>query len=252
MSSTNHTTNYNLPQFLGTDKPAWLGDINPAMSAIDTAMKANATTAAQGVSDASTAKNRADDAYTKAGDAETAAGAAQGTANQAIANSNTNAGKILALEAQFNLNDIERITTLPSTGGWSNSCDITLAQNAAGSVFKLYGLYAPVNNTAGTVTITKTAIPGKSGWYGIATGLYLNDTPDSAYSIAPTGIAFPAGIADYIGGDYFFISSLAVGTDGQVYLNGNELQTETIPANQRRQFQYMPCIYFNKNFGDQE
>lgn len=42
MSSTNHTTNYNLPQFVGTDKPAWLGDINPAMSAIDTQMKANA------------------------------------------------------------------------------------------------------------------------------------------------------------------------------------------------------------------
>lgn len=42
MSSTNHTANYNLPQFVGTDKPAWLGDINPAMSAIDTQMKANA------------------------------------------------------------------------------------------------------------------------------------------------------------------------------------------------------------------
>ena len=42
MSATNHTTNYNLPQFVGTDKPAWLGDVNPAMSAIDTQMKANA------------------------------------------------------------------------------------------------------------------------------------------------------------------------------------------------------------------
>ena len=42
MSSTNHTANYNLPQFVGTDKPAWLGDINPAMSAIDSRMKANA------------------------------------------------------------------------------------------------------------------------------------------------------------------------------------------------------------------
>ena len=42
MSSTNHTTNYNLPQFVGSDKPAWLGDVNPAMSAIDTQMKANA------------------------------------------------------------------------------------------------------------------------------------------------------------------------------------------------------------------
>lgn len=42
MSSTNHTANYNLPQFVGTDKPAWLGDINPAMTAIDGQMKTNA------------------------------------------------------------------------------------------------------------------------------------------------------------------------------------------------------------------
>lgn len=35
MSATNHTANYNLPQFIGSDKPAWLTDVNGAMSAID-------------------------------------------------------------------------------------------------------------------------------------------------------------------------------------------------------------------------
>lgn len=38
MSHTNETTNYQLPQFLGSDKPAWLTDINGAFSAIDTAI----------------------------------------------------------------------------------------------------------------------------------------------------------------------------------------------------------------------
>lgn len=43
MSATNATTNYSLPLFIGTDKPAWLVDFNGAMSAIDAQMKVNAT-----------------------------------------------------------------------------------------------------------------------------------------------------------------------------------------------------------------
>lgn len=39
MSATNATTNYSLPLFIGTDKPAWLVDWNGAMSAIDAAIK---------------------------------------------------------------------------------------------------------------------------------------------------------------------------------------------------------------------
>ena len=42
MASTNHTDNYNLPQWIGTDKPTWLGDVNGAFSTIDTTMKATA------------------------------------------------------------------------------------------------------------------------------------------------------------------------------------------------------------------
>lgn len=39
MSATNATTNYALPIFIGTDKPAWLVDWNSAMTAIDSAIK---------------------------------------------------------------------------------------------------------------------------------------------------------------------------------------------------------------------
>ena len=48
MSSTNKTTNYELSQFVGTDKPAWLSDYNTDMSKIDTGIKsaADAATAA--------------------------------------------------------------------------------------------------------------------------------------------------------------------------------------------------------------
>ena len=74
MSSTNKTTNYNLSQFIGSDKPAWLVDYNGDMSAIDTQMKANADAAA----------------------------AAQTTANTADAKADTNASAISTLDSQVN------------------------------------------------------------------------------------------------------------------------------------------------------
>ena len=50
MSFTNHTPNYNLPQYVGTDKPTFLGDFNNAMTAIDTALHNNAQNAGEGLS----------------------------------------------------------------------------------------------------------------------------------------------------------------------------------------------------------
>lgn len=42
MTATNHTKNYNLSQFAGTDRPTWLGDYNGDMSKIDAQLKRNA------------------------------------------------------------------------------------------------------------------------------------------------------------------------------------------------------------------
>lgn len=47
MSATNATANYNLPLFIGTDKPAWLTDWNGAMNSIDGAI-ANVASSAGG------------------------------------------------------------------------------------------------------------------------------------------------------------------------------------------------------------
>lgn len=71
MGATNHTPNYNLPQFIGTDKPTWLSDVNGAFSDIDTQMKANATSAAQGISDAGAAASTATSANNKANTLDT-------------------------------------------------------------------------------------------------------------------------------------------------------------------------------------
>lgn len=42
MTATNHTGNYNLSQFVGTDHPTWLGDYNGDMERIDAQLKRNA------------------------------------------------------------------------------------------------------------------------------------------------------------------------------------------------------------------
>lgn len=42
MTATNHTENYNLSQFVGTDHPTWLVDYNGDMAKIDSQMKQNA------------------------------------------------------------------------------------------------------------------------------------------------------------------------------------------------------------------
>ena len=42
MTATNHTNNYNLSQFAGTDHPTWLHDYNGDMAKIDAQLKQNA------------------------------------------------------------------------------------------------------------------------------------------------------------------------------------------------------------------
>ena len=69
MSHTNSTTNYALPQFLTSDKPAWLTDVNNAFSDIDSAIYA-------AKSKADTADGNATQALTDASNAATAAAAA--------------------------------------------------------------------------------------------------------------------------------------------------------------------------------
>lgn len=49
MTATNHTENYNLSQFVGTDHPTWLVDYNGDMTKIDAQLKQNADDIASAV-----------------------------------------------------------------------------------------------------------------------------------------------------------------------------------------------------------
>ena len=84
MSSTNKTSHYNLPQFIGSDIPTWLGDFNSAMTAIDSGINAAATSASGAATTAAQASTDAAAAQKTAAQAVTDAAAAQKTANDAL------------------------------------------------------------------------------------------------------------------------------------------------------------------------
>lgn len=84
MSHTNSTTNYGLPQFLTSDKPAWLTDVNNAFSDIDTAVY--------------NAQTKADTAFTDAGNAQLDATTAINNASAADAKGS---GALASIETTF-------------------------------------------------------------------------------------------------------------------------------------------------------
>ena len=89
---TNKTANYNLPQYLGTDKAEWL-DNNAAFATIDTALKEAAVNAESAGSNATTAA-------TAAAQAQSAADNAQATATRAQSTADTNASNIAGLNTR--------------------------------------------------------------------------------------------------------------------------------------------------------
>lgn len=94
MAHSNSTTNYNLPQFISTDKPAWLTDVNTAYSDIDTGMHTAQVTA-------NSAQSNATQALTTAGEAATSAADADAKGSGAIASIAT----AFDTTATYNVND---------------------------------------------------------------------------------------------------------------------------------------------------
>lgn len=150
MAHSNSTTNYALPQFVGSDKPAWLTDVNNAMSAIDTQMKTNANAAAAADTKATTADTKATNAATAAGNATIAAANAQNTANSHSAAITALQNDVSALEGSVSaLNNARHITGVTTSGNWR------ITRYSDGYIRGTY---------AGVVTFT-SAGTSFNGWY---------------------------------------------------------------------------------------
>ncbi len=103
MGHTNSTANLGLPQFIGTDKPTWLGDINSAFAAVDAYAGTNDAAVAGAVADAGSAISQASAAVNTANTANTTAGNASTAANNAVGVANTANAIAGAVDAKVGL-----------------------------------------------------------------------------------------------------------------------------------------------------
>lgn len=154
---TNQTANYDLPQFVGTDKPTWLGDFNEAMSDIDTGMHKNASDIATMQSDvtnaAQAASQASQDVATLTGTVNTLSGTvssvqttannASQTASSALNTANTANGKADANSAIIatNTSDISELETKVS-----NACDYSTTEKVVGTWIDNKPIYRKVIN----------------------------------------------------------------------------------------------------------
>ena len=164
---TNQTANYELPQFVGTDKPTWLGDFNEAMSDIDAGMHKNASDIASMQSDVASATAAASQASQNVAtltgtvntlsstvtSVQTTANNAQSTANSAlnVANSKLSTSDLLDLVYPVGSIYLSVGSTSPSTlfgGTWEQIKDTFLL--GSGDNYTL-------GDTGGEATHTLTA-----------------------------------------------------------------------------------------------
>lgn len=151
MGHTNSTPNLSLPQFVGSDKPTWLSDVNGAMLAIDAAygtIEAQASSAAAAAAGAVTAAGAA---QTAADAAATAAATAGTNASEALSTANNAA--TVALQAQTNVEAIKKpqytneVLVLGTTGDNVGFPRPALA--VSGTVTRI----TPLGSTSETVSI---------------------------------------------------------------------------------------------------
>lgn len=120
MGATNHTANYDLPQWIGTDKPTFLGDLNDAFLKIDTGMKTNQSEISGAVSDAGSALAKATSAEQGVNTLTPLVNTASENASQALTTANNAAST--ANTANTNAN---AANTRLNTFAWSASTSLT-------------------------------------------------------------------------------------------------------------------------------
>lgn len=263
MSHTNSTTNYNLPQFVGTDKPTWLNDVNGAFASIDAQMKLNADSATSASTSATTANNAIGtltnlettaktDLVSAVNEVNTTAGTALNVANTAGGTAGATATDLANFIAKFNLNASSTRSSITPTKGSTTGQQPNLSQNSDGSMFKFYGrLQINAFSSTTGATVPLTSIAGMSGYKGFATGCYLTTSPVMAYIIEGAGY-----VSGHLQDDTRVQSTnptdIAVGTDGQIYIHPRQTTatSDNFTSGTFWRYYFPPCLYFNTNFGD--
>ena len=237
MSSTNSTSHYELSQFVGSDKPAWLGDYNSDMAKIDAGVYSAQTTAtgADGKADSNataigTLTNLTTDEKASLvgaiNEVDSHADSAQGTANNAGTIANSAKTKADGLESYLNINTFDDLTfTVSGSTGVASVSNPKIAVNTSKSLAKVYGRIR-VNNVNADVTVTIAD-----------TGL----RPSSAITI--NGACMRVNVTSGVYSTY--MQDYTINTDGTITLTFNPTNTTGVTD-----LYFWACLLFVKDFGD--
>lgn len=235
MSHTNSTANYNLPQFVGTDTPAWLTDVNGAMTAIDSQMKTNADSASTANASATTANSNIGtlanlnttaktNLVSAVNEVNTNLGTVSGVASSASGSANQANNAIEALTKYLDIVNFNEKTPVAS-GGAINFHKVYCATNASGTLGKIYGFFSVNCNNAsgGTITIPTEFRPTETI---VVYGIVLKQRTDTA-------------------GNTVFSTPITINTNGNAVI--------TMPTgdyNTTNYYNLIASLIFAKNFGD--
>lgn len=246
MSSTNKTTNYELSQFIGSDKPAWLSDYNGDMGKIDAQMKLNADAAAAAQSDATAAgtgigtlANLTTDAKTNlvaaVNEVDAHADAAQETASSALTTASGAGTAVTNLANYFKMSSTTTYSTtsqyqIVAGGGSLASASVGIARNTDGSLAKIYG-YVTVTSPAGGSSKVKL---------NVDTGL----RPTEKITINGLGVIENLVPTQY-GGSYLTNLNVDINVDGTIEFYGGVSANATGYV-----IRAFACLLFIEDFGD--
>ena len=241
MSSTNKTSNYNLSQFIGSDKPAWLADYNQDMSKIDGQMKLNAdgVTTVDGKADSNTTAigtlanlntSAKTDLVSATNEVYNTASTANGTAQAAAEAATSAKTEADALSRYLAITQTGKINPSVSGGTIGNINDMYYALNADGTLGKIYGRIRVISNTTGTITVT-FPVPA------------LSITSQFTIAAACWYVRYNANAS--VPWEVLNARDLTVNTNGNCTLT-----FDNVPVGSQITIWFPPCLYFFTDFGD--
>lgn len=241
MSSTNKTTNYELSQFLGTDKPAWLNDYNADMNKIDTGIHTAQTTATG-------ADGKADSANTAIGTLSNLNTTDKTSVVNAINEANTTAltaentassAGTIASQAKTKADNLEEYLTL------SQSTNLTFSINKG-----------TINTAASSLTVRRNTSASLGKIYG---NVQINDlqgqTGNFTFTTSDTGFR-PSSAITFDGCAYLRVESASYHIFRQIpmqyTLNTDGTITYSFTLNDvyAMQLQFVAVLLFVTDFGD--
>lgn len=216
MAHSNSTTNYNLPQFVSTDKPAWLTDVNTAYADIDTGMHAAKVAADNAQSDATQALTTAGEAATTAAGADSkGSGAVASLATAFDTTATYSVGDIVIYNNLLYVCSVDVVTP----GPWSGSANwnrTTVAASISGLNASdiAYNLSDSVSDAMGDITQLTTT--DKTNIVDAINEVNGKTVPEIKYTT--TNVTFDAGGEGLLTGQERIVLMVKDLTGGSTYV----------------------------------